>query len=101
MPCVTSVATTASAVVICPGISVRSARFPDENVQIAAGLSRVTRILDKAGGPCTFRTPAPRPDLPTSKGAVHAPLPHPHLRLAPRERHRQRCAAVGVVPPHP
>ena len=30
----------------------------------------------------------------------HAPLPHPYLRRAPRERHRHRGPAVGLVPPH-
>ena len=31
----------------------------------------------------------------------HAPLPHPHLRRAPRQRHRQGRAAVRLVPSHP
>ena len=32
---------------------------------------------------------------------LHAPLPHPHLRRAPRQRHRQGRAAVRLVPSHP
>ena len=34
-------------------------------------------------------------------GIKHAPLPHPHLRRAPRSRHRPGGAAFRLVPSHP
>ena len=58
----------------------------------------VPPLLDKARTPCAFRALS---QITHNAGPVNASLPHPYLRRASRERHRQGRAAFGLVPPHP
>ena len=57
------------------------------------------RALTKAALACAFRASDRRPQTETTSD--NAPLSQPHLRRAPRKRHRQRRAAFGLVPSHP